>query len=305
MFRVIATPEWSCNFYDYQKRAPLGANCQYCTLYADSKNPTFAILGEKKLSLGKQMTAREWANGAERVADSIGEDLLFDFTGGEPTLYKELPEMLHLVKDCSQWAMTSNSSLRPRIEAIFAADIKPCKSWTGSWHPNTGKIIESFIDNLNFIKSHGVCTSATLVLHSSTKHRIRQDLIRLAEAGITTQLHYFLAPDYTVADETDQEMLELYDELRELNRSPAESWVQDAPNLPHSKTCTAGYRSAAVSSDGNVFGCYKAMMIEPDPPIGQWGEWTPNADLTRDCTWSCIYPCDLRSTISSHYVAIL
>ena len=301
MLRVQAAQAWGCNFYGFQERRPGTGACAYCSIFADAKEPKYVQFETKRLPLGRQLTPEEWADGTRRIVDAAGERIIFDLTGGEPTLYPGLPRFLHLTKDVADWAVTSNTVLTKQIHAIFDADVNRCSAWTASWHPGAKRPLEPFLDNLRFIRHRADDTSVTIVLHQSTKHVIREHLKQIQDAGFRVQIHLYLSPYYSFANDKDQEIHELYEELKAINKAPAESFTDDVLSPPH--TCIAGHRSVAVSSDGAVFSCYKHMASEPDPPIGYWGTWTPKADLTRGCMWACVYACDLRNTLSQYYMA--
>lgn len=261
----------------------------------------------KTLPILRELTPEQWAQGARLIHEATGQNLLWDFTGGEPIIYRGLPEMLSLVASFSQWAITSNSSIRERIEAIFATGINP-SSWTASWHPMAlGANIDTFVDNLRFIRDHGVYTSVTMVLHPSTAHCIKEHLERFAAEGFVRQVHMHLGGIETEITETPTraevaaglrtELAEVARSIEHLSRPPADDWARTPDHFPPPNDCIAGYRSVAVSSDGAVFPCYNAMMVESDPPIGRWGEWVPNTEPTRDCTWNCVFGCDLRNIL--------
>ena len=257
----------------------------------------YVTFGSKNIFLSNKITPQDWLTGTQLVCDSTGDMILWDFTGGEPTLYEHFPELLNLVKPYSIWAVTSNSLLRKQIDKL---DFERCCSWTASWHPGANKPIDQFIDNIKFVQSHKIYTSVTIVLHESTKLVIKDDLKRLQDAGFPTQIHLFLSEGWSLND-ASQELKDVYEDLKQMNKAPAEGWSGSAPGLLNPRDCIAGYKSATVSSDGFVYSCYRHLMVENAPPIGRWGTWKPSNDLTRDCTWDCNFACDLRNTIGTQY----
>lgn len=295
--RIQIIPQWSCNFYNFKERRPGTGACAYCNLYADSVDPKYVDFGSKRLMLGQSIKPDQWAEGTQLVSEATGETILFDFTGGEPTMYAGLGRLLMEVRPYSDWAITSNSVLTRQIRELFEWNIKPCMSWTASWHPGAFKPMEPFLANLRFVRSNAVYVSVTIVLHESTKRTIKQDLARLQDAGFPVQIHLYLGEGYALARDTDREMHDLYAELKHLNRAPAEDWDQTPPELPTPRNCIGGHRSVAVSSDGSVFRCYEHLMVESEPAIGKWGSWTPEPDLTRGCDWVCRFACDTRNVI--------
>lgn len=295
IFRIQASPRWNCNLYDHKKKAGYGSNCAYCQLYSESKiHDTYVDFGSKRLAIQRELTPKEWIRGMHKVRLATGKRPLWDFTGGEPTLYDGLPELLEGARTYSDWAITSNSLLRKQIERIFAAHIDMPSSWTSSWHPGAKRDINEFIDTLKFIRSHGVYTSCTVVLHASTKDTIREDLKWIADEGFVVQIHLALMEGYSLKNDTDAELKAIYEELKWLNRAPAEDYDSTPEGMPTPRDCVAGYESVSVSSDGSVYPCYRGMFVEPYPPIGKWGEWIPQKDLTRGCDWICNFACDIK-----------
>lgn len=293
--RVQAIPQWQCNLYDYKAAKPFGRFCAYCNLFSDGGYVDF---GSKRLTLGPQMTAREWLQGMHRVIQASGKKVLWDFTGGEPMMYQEMPQLLMGARSYSDWAITSNTLLRKQIERVFDAHVDRCASWTASWHPGSGREIGEFIANLKFVQQHSDYVSVTIVLHPSTKHRIKQDLQVLSE-HVPVQIHLFHAEGFSLAKSEDAELRDLYEELKPLNRAPAEAWCETPEGVPTPRDCVALSHSCVVSSDGAVYPCYQATLVEFDPPVGKWGTWIPNQDIYRGCTWPCSFACDLRNVVSS------
>lgn len=255
---------------------------------------TYVTFGEKTLPISRELSPREWAHGMHKVRQATGLKVLFDFTGGEPLIYEGLGEMLEKCRTYSAWSVTSNTSLTKQLHALYKYNIDLPGSWTGSWHPRAGFPIDRFIENLKFVRSHGTYTSVTIVLHRSTKDTIKADLKRFQDEGFVTQIHLALIDGYDFGKEEDQELKDLYAELQYLNRSFAENMDETPAGVPSPRNCLAGFRSVVVSSDGQCFLCYEHAMRQSMKSIGQWGEWTPKTDMTRGCTWECVFSCDLR-----------
>ncbi len=310
--RIQAIPTWQCNYYDHKKGGPHGSKCAYCNLYSVGNKDTHLQLGfqtTKTLPIIRELTPEQWAAGAELVHRTTGKNLLWDFTGGEPTLYAGLAEMLGLVGSYSRWAVTSNTSLRKRIEEIFARNSK-CSSWTASWHPLGGMSIDEFIDNLHFIRSHGTYVSITMVLHPSTQHCIKEHLERFQAEKFVCQVHMheggcdpisIPAPGGAEAAHAEERIRASLSDtghsIEHLSRPIADDWARMPHQFPPPNDCISAFESIAISSDGAVFPCYNAMMVESDPPIGRWGTWVPNTEVTRGCTWNCVFGCDLRNIL--------
>lgn len=296
--RIQLAQSWRCNLYDFKKGASQGRNCRYCQIYSPMETAdTFVNFGSKQLPIVREMTAKEWIRGFHLIRQNAHSPIMWDLTGGEPTLYDQLPEFLEGVRTYSEWSITSNSLLRKQIERVFAARIDMPSSWTASWHPGADRDIERFIDTLKFIRSHGVYTSCTVVLHRSTKSTIKRDLERIAAEGFVVQIHLYLAEGYSLAADDDQELKDIYTELKWLNRAPAEDYDTTPEGIPTPRDCVAGYDSISVSSDGAIYPCYRLMFVEQVKPLGQWGSWVPATDLTRGCAYPCTFACDIKNIV--------
>ncbi len=255
---------------------------------------SYVTFGSKSLPIQRELTPREWVRGMHKVRASAPVRPLWDMTGGEPLLYDGLGEMLQGARSYSDWSITSNTRLTRQLHELFKYNIDIPGSWTGSWHPRSGFSIDEFIENLKFIRALGTYTSVTIVLHRSTKDTIKADLKRFQDEGFVTQIHLALIDGYDFADEQDQELRDLYVELRYLNRSFAENMDVTPDGVPTPRNCLAGFRSVVVSSDGACYLCYEHAMRQSMKSIGRWGEWTPQAEKTAGCTWPCSFSCDLR-----------
>lgn len=311
MIRVQAVPTWRCNYYDFRKGAAHGRNCGYCNLFAPMvRANTHAFFYGKVLPIKRELVAEEWIAGAKRAHTAAGR-ILWDFTGGEPTLYDGLPALLAGVKDISDWAITSNSILWPRIEALFThTGVARCSSWTASWHPLAGHSIDEFIRNLYYIRKHSEYVSVTMVLHQTTKHCIKGHLERFAAEGFPRQVHMFeggISSDgipggqpgqqANLAPKDDADLCAVAAEIMHLTRAPSDDWARVPSDFPPPNDCTAGQQSVAVSSDGAVHLCYEHLVHQQSPQIGWWGEWEPAREPHRGCTWNCVFGCDLRNIV--------
>src|ERR1700685_59313 len=130
MFRVQTIFTALCNLYDYRKKAGYGSQCPYCSMYSNRAIDGYYTFNGVTKPIKRELTAEEWVQGAYRVINTVKDTLLFDMTGGEPTLYKDLPEVLKRLNYLCSWAVTSNSLLTRQIEKLFADDIPLPLTWT-------------------------------------------------------------------------------------------------------------------------------------------------------------------------------
>jgi len=302
MIRIQAIPTWRCNFYDFKNAKPHGANCPYCVIFSPMATVgTYFQYNTTVRPIEREMTLREWTEGILHITNGLREKVLFDFTGGEPLLYKGFDLLIHnLTKLGHQWVITSNTSLTGFIEDYFKEPLfyQSLLGWTSSWHPSSRLTINQFIDNLKYIKSKRDSVTTTVVLHESTKGSIEKDIRLLNEAGIPTQIHLFQAEDYDFERDASQEMKEVYERLKMDNKQHQFSWEDNPIGIQPIRNCVANHKACTVSSDGSVFLCYEHLNVKADiGPIGKWGQYRFSKEITRDCEWVCRYPCDRLNII--------
>lgn len=307
MIRIQIIPTWRCNYYDFKKAAPHGKNCEYCVIFSPMKTENTQFQYNDVIrKIDKELTVEEWLDGLLLIREQINDNILFDFTGGEPTLYRDFHKLVHIFSSIpsTSWVITSNTSLQDKIHEIFKhkESIKSCAGWTASWHPNGVRTFDEFVSNLLTLKEYIKNISVTTVLHYSTMYKIEEQMKQLEDLGIQTQIHVYQAQGFSLFKEPEskqhERLLEVYDRIKDKNRQYLYEWDSSMEGIANVRDCNAGKKSIAVSSDGKIFLCYEHMNGEQDvDPIGQWGTFRLKETVIKNCSWHCRYPCDRKNII--------
>lgn len=308
MIKIQCIPTWRCNYYDFKKGTAHGAKCPYCVIFSPMKQEgSYFEYNSLKRILGPEISAKDWSYGLAVATQNKREPSHIEFTGGEPTIYSEFPDLVYLFSKFNRAtiAITSNSSQIRLIKNIFeypnGFDSDKFVAWTGSWHPSANKNIDKFIENLKYIQRiiGEYKVSTTIVLHESTFDSIEQDIDKLNENGIRNQIHLYLKEGFSITDdyESNKKLNELYIKLQNKNKQYVESWKDSNPGLGDSRECLSSNKAVTVSSDGTVFLCYEHLCSEQNHgPIGIWGDYVLK-DKNINCSWTCRYPCDIMNVV--------
>jgi hypothetical protein len=97
------------------------------------------------------LTAEQWIE----ILDALpGHDVIF--TGGEPTLYQPLPDVINAIHQTEVFVYTN---LAYDVEKFLDRLMKPIRIF-GSFHPsNRGVTAERIIGNIGKVKAHPMCRS--------------------------------------------------------------------------------------------------------------------------------------------------
>ena len=300
MIRIQASPTWRCNYYDFQKADTYGKNCPYCNLFSPMKTEDSSIRfhANKDVKISKEMTAQQWLRGLLCIISSATDTVEFDFTGGEPLVYSEFPQLIELISPYALWSITSNTVLTGKLRELFSKRIKPPRSWTASWHRNGLVNFATFLDNLKYVKDCGaMSTSCTIVLHEGNYTHFQSDIQTLQREGFRVQAHLFMSPQFQHMTTGIDSVNKIYEEHKHLFIQQTDDWDKNPEGVEPIRDCVAGHKSISVSSDGAVYLCYEHLFVESEPPIGQWGEYTLSNDPTKNCSWPCRFSCDVRNII--------
>ena len=97
----------------------------------------------------KPLTAGEWID----ILDALPGHAII-FTGGEPTLYQPLPEVINAIHQTQVFVYTN---LAYDVDKFFDRLSKPIRVF-GSFHPNNkGVTAERIIGNIEKVKAHAMC----------------------------------------------------------------------------------------------------------------------------------------------------
>lgn len=233
---------WKCNM-----------SCEYC--WQESAGSVYRNLGGKTIK-----TPSDWA----KSLNKLGANRIY-FTGGEPTLYKDLPILLNLLNDDITFDMTSNFGKTFNIEDW--KDVNPDK-WNFmffSLHPTQWENPNHFFDKLeNFIKHFppskiGIemvlhpenvkLVSPEKILEFSKKHKILDPHLDQYHnsnfKNINRKYNFEFSKNNFTPTYSDKYGFYEKTNVNEFRRQPI--------------YCPAGWKKINIDFEGNVFTCMSAI----------------------------------------------
>lgn len=148
-------------------------SCTFCSTYTNDRNAAKNITIEEAFSL------------LDQLAD-MGTRIIH-FSGGEPTLWKGLPELIARAKDKGMLvSMTTNgSSSLERIEKFLRLDlIRVSLDGTEQFHDSVRQFSGAYqkgIETLRFLRSKGKKPIITAVYMDSTPYEMMENLAKTAQ----------------------------------------------------------------------------------------------------------------------------
>ena len=252
-------------------------DCSYCWPYAKSK-----VLDHRPLE--------QYQNTIKEIKKQAGENgfskFHFSFSGGEPTTYKGLIELLDYYADpISEYLsvhMTSNCSPGLKwwdrwLETTYPLDRR---SITASYHAEFSNE-EEFGDKLKFLQEHGILITINQVMVPERWDEYYNRCKRFRDKGLNVTLKpqsdptaSFIVQGYTeeqtniLQNEMNQEVkqLLLYDAVgKEYELDQAERLNAFGFNKFKGWSCSAGYQSCIIREPG---GEIKRGYSCHDEPLG-------------------------------------
>lgn len=204
-------------------------------------------------------------------------------TGGEPTLYNGLSELLGNLPIDSKWAITSNTLLTDTIKRLPTYN---CKDWTASYHFHSDKI---FLDNINLLRNHGVPVRITIVLTPKNIDIVKQKVKDFVFEGIGINIHPLLKQDFSWLNHKEvwQEACKMGKKNVYVNfiDDISAEWKPEKHDI-----CQAGTdKYFVLMPDGSVLRCYSEILqYHPSAHIKNFEPLSePGA-----CNIDCMFPCD-------------
>ena len=264
---IIFVPTWMCNL-----------RCSYCDYRT------------KKIDTGYELKAfsETWHFGPEiswpgwLVYLNRFRPYHLELTGGEPTIYPHLEDLLAHIPCDSTWAITSNT-----LNNVRLFEPKNCISWTASYHyHDRGK----FLDNIQWLKQRGFPLRCTLVMTPENHDHMMSVIHDFRKADVQVNVHPVLKPGFSW-----DKYPELITEMRALHDGV---WVNFIDAIPkqwdgdYYEKCDAGGKYFSVMPDGSVIRCYSAILWHG--VMGHISDFEPNSQM-RPCNKPCRFPCDERA----------
>jgi len=231
---------WKCNM-----------SCKYC--WQESASDIY-----RKIGTNSNKTAIEWAN----VFNNFNPKSLY-FTGGEPTLYSPITELINLLNSTIRLSITSNFGKTFVIDKWKNVDSEKFDSVFFSFHPTQWHNPDDFFIKLeNFIKFFNPTKiGIEMVLHPDNINLINPDKIR--EFSIK---HNLISPHLDEFVDAGVLNLNLKNENNEMSDfvdstySTQYKFKNKTLNVGRQPIfCPAGWKKINIDFEGNVFTCMSAI----------------------------------------------
>ena len=248
-----------------------GVNCNYCawTLQPDGKSVRHRC-SEKDYSVDKELTATQLTE----LLRPIENDVLYEFTGGEPLRFNEIQEVLKVLPN---WSITSNT-----LHDIGNLDLTNCRLWQASFHPALNEVAkEKFFNNINHIRSLKTPVGITLVVQPETVGRTIDWMNIFLKAGFNVVIHLYHEDPQFNWEKYPLELKKLEETGRVAYGNIFYNWDTKADN----KLCRGGKDYIVIAPDGKKFRCVIDMILSRKPIDKHFDDY-------RICHDSCPMGCD-------------
>lgn len=270
---IVWVPTWRCNL-----KCPY---CDYRVIQAENRAGYLLRTFDQEWEFGREFRWPEWIVCLNRF-----RPYHLELTGGEPLMYKDLPDLLAHVPADSSWAITSNTLLDVR-----AFEPGNCKFWTASYHYHSR---ERFMENVDWLRRRGFPIRATLVLTPENHEQCFEEMLRFRQDEVMVNVHPVLKQGFSWKDHPV-----LLDMARRLHDGIWVNFVEDVPKewAPRKfRNCNAGGKYFALMPDGTVLRCYSALLWQGR--AGHILNYEPS-ELFRPCGEDCMFHCDMRARKSA------
>ncbi|MCP5063559.1 MAG: radical SAM protein [Ignavibacteriae bacterium] len=213
--------------------------------------------------------------------DKTGKTFRISFTGGEPTLVPNFIEASQKITE--KHYISFNSNLISKNINKFAKEIDKDRVLHihASFHYDEllkKILLNRFIENYNLLKSSGFNIYAEAVAHPMLKEKLDdiKDIANKNSLDLTFAPFYGIYNEQSYPESYSQEELDLF-RISSKEISYFKQW---------SELCNAGYNTAVVFSNGNVYPCHHVKT-----KIGNiYGEFVFNNNLVNCPSKKCGCP---------------
>lgn len=256
--KIIFIPTWRCQL-----------SCPYCDYRI--KGGYLHCFG-RKIKLGMERHWMDWIKDLERF-----DPFLLEMTGGEPTMYNGLENLLASLPKKSEWAMTSNT-----LNSVDKLPGNNCISWTASYHYHSDKL---FLDNCKRLKDKGIPVKITMVITPENFKTVKKK-IKFFRKKFLIHIHPVLKKGFDWREYPNiwKDMHKLESKKVKVIKDIDSHWKEK-----RYKECNAGGYYFMVFPNGRVFRCYSAILGQGD--LGYIWDYKPDYKL-RECGYPCVFPCD-------------
>ena len=231
---------WKCNMA-----------CNYC--WQESASDLYRTLGNKTLK-----TARDWADAINKLNPAH-----LYLTGGEPTLYKELPDLIEMLNDDITIDMTSNFGKTFDLKKWKNIDASKWNVIFFSLHPTQWENPNDFFDKLEkfFEIFDARKVGIEMVLHpDNTKLVDPSKIIEFSKKHKLADPHLDEFVDSNIKNiNFSKDITSLTDDLYP-NYSTDYKFAEKTNDKSRQPIfCPAGWKKINVDFEGNIFTCMSAI----------------------------------------------
>lgn len=274
MKKIIFVPTWRCQLKC--------AYCDYATrpIYADEQTKTpgyIAKIFDREETIDRELSADEWLKYLEPF-----RPYLLEMTGGEPTLYKEFPDLIQRLPSDCRWAITSNTL---NTETIRNIDLTKNLQWTASYHYHSDV---KFANLCNELRDAGVNVRITLVATPDNYETLIEKIEFFKALYFDINIHPILKKSPVWIGHND-----IWDKVQAIE---GVNVVKDIPPAWTEKSfsrCKAGSEYFALMPDGKAMRCMSKILS--GETLGHIKDLAPAPEIeNKKCNGKCVFPCDLQ-----------
>jgi len=264
---MIWVPTWRCN-----------RRCTYCNYnYKEGK----CIAFDREIPAA-ELPPDKWIE-FFRAHPEIRH---LELTGGEPTLYQCLPDVLAALPDGMTWAITTN--LLPK--AVTKLPLDKCTCITASYHYTED---DTFFRHAKALKKKGKTPRVTIVITPENIDTAPDTIAMIRSKGLHVNLHPLLTPGWRwdnaswsrIRSWDDKPTVFLVDEI-------TQGW-EEGPRFDTCHLGTVDY--AALGPGGEIYTCYGYLV--QNMPMGHISCTFEMSPRVRPCFLQCEFPCDAQARI--------
>jgi len=256
--------------------------CNYFCPYCHSYNKDDPV-GYRE-SMEKEIEAKYWIDFVNRFRN---EKAIWDLTGGEPTLYKGILELLNAVPERHKVAITTNLSL-PLKDLVPILSHRRIFHITCSWHPSQTNDVSSFIGKIHSIRTLGKGISVNYVAY-------RDDTTdQISNIPTYKQLFEQNGIPFHVDPYQGSRFIWTKEYIDKVRGYVTDRNLGEARVIPSMKPCKAGWKYFVATPSGNIWRCTYFMFNDlKEGYLGNIKEGTFNpllkpTDCPRDiCSAGC------------------
>jgi MoaA/NifB/PqqE/SkfB family radical SAM enzyme len=239
--------------------------CDYCFVYATNSRQLRNQVSKFISSASRLVTIAPALDitAALNTLNRSKKTFLIHFGGGEPFLVPNIIQAFEAISQDHYISLVSNLTSKKIAQFGDAISPRRIRSITASLHIkelNNKRLTNLFIDNYLLLKSKGFQVTSTVVAYPPLAEQINHHKDFFHKAGVSFETRHFFGnykgriypQSYT---------------KRELDLFGLKSDYKEA-FFRKGKWCNAGYNSAVILPNGNIFSCFSLSKESHNSALG-------------------------------------